>query len=587
MAEPLRQFAIISPDRGLRTDAPTQLLQDAITPTSENVRTEDGEIHRVLGRAALLTTPAFDVAVDYAIGKAVLSGGLTYVSNANPNVGNTPPHANWTVTTVPNSAKPILRYHNLNTTAGSAFLFAFTEDDIYLWDDTNSYWNQWIDPHDDAAPIVLTATTEWSTDTINDKVVATNNLEPILVGDGSSPFVFLDINASAANRGLDTTGNGTANITRVKFVRAFQNFLLACNIFEPTASPTASPRRIQYSVIGDHTDWDSLTSTAGFLDTPGQAALNGSELDGDHCVMIKDERYGTIWLTTHPDIPFEYADISTEFGCKAPDSFVTASDGTLVFLASDRRIRRVRDGQEISGAVDDVLNLIPYDSVGAVRGHRIESLDEVWWAIPHGSGQTANNRVLTVAEGGVWNLLTWDIQAFGSFQRQSTLTINGLDAEFDTIKDWGDAWDSIDSVQAAEGFVFDIATDSTGATYQLNASVNDKGASFDGKFSLGTTLTEQPDIINYKRLFRIRLYVLRDSGTTMTVSIKLDGNTSFVLIGSESIPSPTASDNSEIPILDYPCDFRAKHFEVLIESNDGAFRVISADFLFRFDGRAA
>jgi len=576
----LERFGIFAPILGKRTNFPTQLLDDNATPVSQNVRTIDGEIHSVLGRAPLLVTPAWDDEETYAADVAVIYEGVTYTSD---NLGNTtvPDVGTWTAVTVPNAAKPILHYHHLVTTGGSSYTFAFTEDCIYIWDNTNSYWRNHLGAYGDAAAIVLTATTSWSTCTFNNQVIATNGQadNPPLVGDETDEFVYLSKNASAAVHGLDLDGDAAAELSKAGFVVAFQGYVLVGD----TTETDPYYNRLRYCAIGEHEDWDEVGSTAGFINIGDTTPINGAAVWGDYLIVFKDTSIWKVWLTADADVVFESAQISDVYGCRAPQSAVLAADGTMVFLASDMRIRTV-DGEDISAQIDKVLREITEDAVGAVRAFRVERNNELWFSVPYGSGETANNRILTVAPGGVWNILLFAIPAFGRYERQADVTIDGLDAEFASIEEWSAAWGSIDAAVGSGGFVYDISADAAGGTWQLNATTDDKGAAFDAKFSLASDLTEGSDLITYKRLLRARLFVLRDCGTDIELYVRRDGANVPDYIGARTIPNATGEDSSEITVLDYPCRLRAKHFEFLIEAGNGAMRFLGIELEYTRDG---
>lgn len=576
----MQKYGIFSPRLGKRTNYPVQLLDDAVTPLSENVRTVDGEIHRAKGRVEVLTTPAWDATTDFVTGKAATHGGATYVSTATPNVNNEPPHANWTAVTVPDSTSPILHYHRLVLRSGAGYLFAFTKDAIYEWDETNSYWANRVGETDAAEAIVIdNATTEWSTCTYNDQVIATNNKQAILVGSNGTDFIYLGDNASIAVHGLDLDGDGNGTKVVAKFVLTYENYLFCGNLSE---AGTAARNRLRYCGIGDETDWDDTGAAAGYNDIPNQTGLVGAAVSGDRMFVFGETNYGELWLTANADLRFEYAEISPEYGCKAAGSIVTRADGTMLFLASDMRIRVARTGQDVSEVIGDVLDQIPLASIATVRATRIEEYDEIWWAIPYGINVTANNRVLTMTARGAWNELLISVPCFGRYSTQTSYTIGTL--PYATLTEWREYWATIGDMQGGSGFLYDITADTAGATWRLHAATSDKGETFTGRFSLETDLSEKVALNMFKRLLRVRVYVMRDGGTTVDLAVARDREMYWRHQGSEAIPTASAADNEEMVILDYPVNLRARHFGFRIGAADGDFRCIGAEFEFNPDG---
>lgn len=582
----MEKFGIFAPALGKRTNWPVQLLDDAVTPLSHNVRTVDGEVHRAKGRVEVCTTPAWDTDETYAAGNAVTHGGTTYTNDTGSN--SEPPSADWTaVASVPDSTSPILHYHRLVLRSGAAYLFCFTKDGIFEWDETNSYWVDRVGEHDGGLPLAITIApcTGWSTatyhDATNDRdvLVASNNTQSILVGANGTDFTYLGDNTSADQHGPILDGGAAGIKVHAKFVVVHENYLHLCNTNENSAD---KPNRDRHNGIGDIDDWNDAGAAAGYNDIPGRGGLNGGKVDGHRLWLWQDNQYGFTHLTDNPDVRFPYTEVSDKYGCKAPGSIISRADGTVLFLASDMRLRVAGTGQDISDPIDDVLAKIPVGAVSAVRAHRVEEYDEVWWAIPYGGGQTANNRVLTLTAGGAWNELAVAIPCFGIYSTQVTYTIGTV--PYVTLAEWQDHWPTIGDPQGASGFLYDIAAGTAGDTYRLHAATTDAGSDFTGEFSLATDLSPQITLHMYKVLLRIRLYVMRDFGTTMDVAIARDRELIWQHIKSVTIPTFSDDDSGDMVILDYPCRRRARHFDIRIGSNDGNFRCVGAEFEYIQDG---
>lgn len=579
-------YGIFAAKLGKRTDFPVQLLDDAVTPLSMNVRTVDGEIHRARGRVAICPDPvAWNNKTAYDEGDAVIHGGVIYVADVGT-TGNEPPHADWTAVTVPDSTAPILHYHRLVLRSGLSYLYAFTKNAIYVWNETQSYWQNWVGETDAVEAIVIDpTTTEWSTATYHDMIIATNGKQALLYGGpgkvavlGTSPFTYVGDNSSIATHGLDLDGDGDGTKVIAKFVLTYEDYVLIGNLSE---GGTAANNRMRHCGIGDIMDWDQTGAAAGAIDIPNQTGLTGGKVSGDRVILFGDSAYGQLWLTADEYLRFEYAEISSEYGCMAPGSIVARVDGSILFLASDMRLREAASGRDISEGIDDVLRRIPLEYVSLVRAQRIPEYDEIWWSIPYGLVE-ANNRVITLTADGVWNELSWDIACFGAYSTQTAWTLETL--PYATLTEWAEEWVTIGDMAGASGFLYDIGADDTGATYRLHATTTDKGEDFSGAFSLETDLYEGFALNVFKRLLRVRLYMQRDPGTTINVAVARDSELYWRDIGAHTMVVPSVFDTALMVILDYPCDGRAQHFGIRVESSNGDFRFVGMLFEYVPDG---
>ena len=137
----MERYGIMSPTLGMTTNFPTILLNDARIPDAENVRFHEGEIHRCRMRIAILT-----------------EGSPTF-------------------------SDPVLRYHTLEKTDGTQYLFAFTENEVYKWVPGTPAWVAWSDYEGGDVGGLTDPVTRWSSRTWQDQVIATNGSDKILIGD--------------------------------------------------------------------------------------------------------------------------------------------------------------------------------------------------------------------------------------------------------------------------------------------------------------------------------------------------------------------------------------------------------------------
>lgn len=139
------RFGIFSPISGIKKDIPIILT---LTPDNINVLLKDGKIQRRLMReATLLDDDSVKV--------------------------QTP------------DANPIIHYHTfVRRSDGSEYLLAFTKKHIYHWNPTSKAFD---------LKFTCSADCEnWETVSYNDKVIATNNVDKVLVWDTTGDFVALD-----------------------------------------------------------------------------------------------------------------------------------------------------------------------------------------------------------------------------------------------------------------------------------------------------------------------------------------------------------------------------------------------------------
>ena len=165
-------FAIFSPILGEKLDYPSILLDKTIQVDNGNIYRKYGEVHRRLMRLADMLN----------------SGGTK---------SQTP------------DANPILHYHTfIKRSTAMQYFLAFTKKNIYCWNVANKVW--------DLKFTCQSNCTEWDTITYNDKIIATNNIDMVLVWDTTGYFMPLQ-NTTPTNI-TAVTGGATINRTDIAFV---------------------------------------------------------------------------------------------------------------------------------------------------------------------------------------------------------------------------------------------------------------------------------------------------------------------------------------------------------------------------------
>jgi len=508
----MNRYGIFSPTLGLKQDFAVMLLQEAYTPDCSNIQIVNGEIRRAKMRAALLAAlPA-----------------------------------------------PAIQMHWLEKTSGEGYLFAFTETGIWRWDTATTDWVTWLGAGESA--LELSATTHWSAVTFNNRVIATNGIDKVIVFDDATPAAWL----GGAN-GVEMYAGKYC--TAAHWVAVFENCVF---LIRTTEDGVQCNQRIRWSSIGDEETWDSLG--AGAADVAGSDFVVAAQVYKDFLIVVKEASVKRLWMTGG-DLLFAISSVSEEFGCISPHSMVTGMDGELYMLATDKTIRSAQ-GVEVSQSINETLRQIPDNMMDKVRACKVDAYQELWFAIPKGSDATANTTVMTLKAGPLWLPRQMDAAAFCRFRSQTSYTIDSL--PFTTVDGW--AWDSIDSVEANARFPMDIVADSAGVIYQSHASNQDKGQDVGSYFTLTTTLGTQ-DMGLFKRVLLIELLVGNDPGTLYTVEAQEDQTGIWQQVGAAAVIDGQA----DIHRLVIPTDLRAKHLLLKI-SCSSPFRFLGVMFEFTPDG---
>lgn len=515
----MQKFAIMSPTLGMREDVPTILLNKVYTEDNSNTVIRYGEIKRIKGRAAEILDASADQVQPDTI--------------------------------------PILKYHRLViATTGAEYLFAFTKARIYQW---NSATYAWDSRHTNASEC-----TTWDVITFNNVVIATNNIDKVITADGTGSFTVL-----GASGGLEYASG--LFLTKCKFIFSFENYVILGYTME---NGSTYPQRIRWCKIGDASSSDAfMTGDAGAAEVGQADFLTGIDSYQGFCIIFKEKSYYKMWLVTSNEV-FNIAAMSNSVGCFARDSIIHDESGELFFLTSDYTIQSVR-GAVISDPIDKTMKQIAPDYTEFIRAHYNRKYGELWWSIPYGSTATENNRVIMFTEGK-WSHSNMEISAFGVYSRQ--IVYNWSTLPFTTWSAWG--WDAWLDPAGAAGFLIELAADYSGYSWGLNLSDQDKGTDITGYCILDTDLADKSATDIYKRIILARVYVRSEIAGTVVLTIKRDNEFTWQTLGSASL---VASDQQPIIIVDVPCDFRARNFQIKI-AGDSSFSFIGIVFGYTSSG---
>jgi hypothetical protein len=528
-----QKFGIVSDILGVDTSVPKIRLNKAFSPESENVYLRYGECRRMPGRS--------DEFVDGSDVKVQTPDGYE-----------------------------IIRYHKHLTQDGTEYVFAATKAHIYRWRQaTTDYLTQ----HTCASDCDL-----WDFISFNQKVIATNNVDKVLVWDESTPAT--DFAPLGSASGLDLDG-GATYLTKAKYVTTYENYVI---FGYTTEGGIAYPFRERWCSYGDETDYDE----SGTGDTGAKDFLEGSDplmgfgkYDANHAnllIVFKKHQNFPQWLV-EGDSVFETIR-GSKVGLLARHAIENDKEGYLYFLASDYTIRKYKHGI-ISKRIDKSLRQISPTYEADICATFIDTFNQIWWSIPGAASSTNLDKIAAydIAEK-VWNIHSFSIRAFGRYSRQSSYTIDGLDALAGTIDDLDAAMSSIDAVELITGFELDLASDTSGYTYNLHDSETDAGASYIGKLVLGTDLADKRALAWYKRVSNIQLVFNGEgeSGFTVDVSAKEDRGNSW-----ESLDSVSLNSSGDEVRIDVPCDLRFHYGEIKLEASN-KFEFLGAFFDFEWDG---
>jgi len=458
-------------------------------------------------------------------------------------------------------------------TSETVYIFAFTADNIYLWDTT---WTAWVKKTNSGG---FNTATMWDVAELNGVVIATNNVDMVQYLDTNSIGNLFDDLGSAS--GLDLDGGSTC-LTRAKYVYVHENYV---HLGFTTEGGTIYKFRDRWCTLNDHTDWDETgTGDTGKRDTQGYGYMIGyAEYKGDLIVFF---RYRAIrqWVTTGDNV-FVSQELPIEVSIMGTHAWARDKYGRLYFLANDKTIRELGTPQPISGTVDKTMKLINDEYAEYSQGSFLDEDNLVVFALPIGDSATGNNKLFTYdPDEGITSIENFPVRAFGQYSRQSVYTIDTI--PFATID--GIEWASIDTVENVVGYPLEIVSDYNGYGFVLHGAEDDDDSNYTGTFVLATDLMPQPPskygkrwqgMNEYKRLEESWWYFVAKSTGSVPLSYKEDGSTNWTPLTSLSM----VNDGYDIAIVHVPMDLRARNFEFkLLPSTPMNF--IGAIFKFSWDG---
>lgn len=146
--------------------------------------------------------------------------------------------------------------------------------------------------------------------------------------------------------------------------------------------------KVATSAFRDHTGWTPGTNQATELPFQTGGAIQGG-VGGEYGVILQRERIVRQTRTGDAIAPFEYADITTNFGCS--NGATIASAGRSVFFHSDRGFMALDDGQSLRAIGSERVNRFWEESVGRDNYDNVfTAIDPqnnlVFWGVPGTAG---------------------------------------------------------------------------------------------------------------------------------------------------------------------------------------------------------
>ena len=598
----MNKFAIYSPVLGTREDYPNVLIDKAFMPDNENVQFWSGMVRTAKMRSKeMVRTPYVITVIDTVNKKLTVAGDVTGVFSSGDTIGvytqitsgkttrgnftqdgDAVVNGSTTEITVEEAVTsltvgdylynqegsvtdnlkvpfpdglPAIKYHNHIYGSDRSHIFlGFTSTHIYKWMSTDQTW---ILVHTNAGAATCT---QWGVESMNDKVIATNNVEPPIVWDTTGSFTHLD----DATYGPEVSTG--VYISKAKAVAKYNNTIIFGHVTY-SDSTGFQPSGIAWSDLDDETEWDSGDAGTAKIDGAGDIENFGRSKEYLYCFKTKSTQriwYSGTALIWHID------SFNDSIGCSAYDSIVTDEDDRLYYFSSDFAFREITLGR-ISQPIVETVETITRAQLGLIKSAYWSEAeyDEIVWSVPTGAGATANNKVV-VYKNGKWLFRDMAVTAFGKYFRIASWTWDTL--PFSTWDSWG--WESWDSADGSDESSVDLCGDADGYTYGAHDSYIDDDSAFTSYFVLSTDLSDKQALPYKKRLIRGYIYAMNQTTGTLSLSVKRDNETDWQSIGSVSL-----SGSSDILRLPIKIDKAAKHFLLKLSAAD-PFRFLGMEFEF-------
>ena len=238
-------FGVFSPILGEKKDYPSILLDKTIQVDNRNIYRQYGEVHRRLMR-------------------------LADMLNSEEAKSQTP------------DTFPILHYHTfIKRSTGMQYFLCFTKAHIYLWDTDNKEWDLVFTCQSDC--------TEWDTQTYNDKIIATNNVDMVLKWDASGYFIPLQ-------NTTPTTITAASKENPCHITAAGHGLTTGDRVFIKNCGGMTQINNLQFVVTVDSVDifsLDGIDSTGYTTYTSGGTVVEFEGIEYDTGKFLTKSKYVT------------------------------------------------------------------------------------------------------------------------------------------------------------------------------------------------------------------------------------------------------------------------------------------------------
>jgi len=354
---------------------------------------------------------------------------------------------------------------------------------------------------------------------------------------------------------------------------------------------------------------------AGNVAVDGADKIVGTAKVADYLIVFKERSIWRMWQVGG-DLVFNMAKIIDGISCPSELAACTGESGELYFFSTDKRIRVTTgspgDVQAISDAIDPILKTVRDGCIDRVRLMYSKKTDCLLVSIP-ANGSDNNNMILSLNRKGAWTRLNIAASALVEYEEKQVWTIdnnpynqppnpydNSLDAVPNTI-----TLDYDDNLSLNRNELFASPADSK--FRRLFVSTSQVSEADKAYFVLSTDLNQGGGgLASYKRLVRFKPIFRNPNGATITIKIRCDmvytNTTQYLsdpptdvkpdwqpitrfetwdyekncmkIVSKETFVLKTEQD---FEMLDIPCSWRAKTYDIRIESRD-MFEFVGAFF---------
>lgn len=330
------------PVGGIDTSQGPQNIDDGHCADCRNVRFFQGDIRQRLGYATYIAGAVAASPVTGLYQMTFKSGATRFVAAAGSALVKDGGSGSWT------SIKGALTF-----TSGAANLFSFAR--------------------------------------VNNLLIGTNGVDPLWqYNDSTDPAVVV-------------TGSPP---TVVKCVTDFYNRVVALNM--TWSDGTVSPARIGWSVINNPNDWANFGS--GFAEPVLNAGQVGRGIGkvGNEAFIFFDQSIYRMVPTGDGAIPFQFPAHDQTVGAVNQQSIVTAPTIGTLFFVGPRGIYQMQTPSyrptRISKPLDGIWDNVNKTKLAGVVAAVFAKKNEVWFAVPYGSGTTNNMVLVYDYERNAWTV---------------------------------------------------------------------------------------------------------------------------------------------------------------------------------------